>query len=441
MERVQSSLLERVAGKLAAAGHQVYLVGGAVRDRLLCGTAHDLDLVTDARPARIRALLPEAVEVGASFGVMLVRSAGEELQLATYRAERGYADGRHPDQVVFETEARADVVRRDFSINALLEDPFTGEIIDYVGGLADLRAGLVRAIGDAAARFAEDHLRVLRAVRLTARLGFTIEPATWRALCAAAPLTRRVSTERVRDELSRILTEGGARRGFELLEAAGLLEILLPEVARLRGVEQPPDFHPEGDVWKHTLGLLERLPSGVTLELALAALLHDIGKPATQTISDRIRFAGHDRAGAVLARAILTRLRYSNHVIDTVESMVAQHMKFREATQMTEAHFKRFVRQPGFDTLLELHRLDLLGGLRPLANYDNVRQRRAALGEDSLRPPRLVTGNDLIALGYQPGPLFTRVLAELEEGQLEGRVTTREEALRLIRQAWERAST
>jgi len=416
-------------------------VGGAVRDRLLGASAYDVDLVTDARPERIRELLPDAIEVGASFGVMLVHEGHDQVQIATYRSERGYQDGRHPDEVQFETDVRADVLRRDFTINALLEDPFTGEVVDHVGGRADLRARLIRAIGTPAARFAEDHLRLLRAIRFAARLGFSIEPKTWGALCQAAPLITRVSTERVRDELARILTEGGARRGFELLEASGLLQILLPEVARLRGVEQPPDFHPEGDVWRHTLGLLELLQPGVELELALAALLHDVGKPATQTISDRIRFQGHERAGAELARSILTRLRFPNATVDAVESMIAQHMKFRQATQMTGARFKRFARQPGFDLMLELHRLDLAGGLRPLTNYENVRARRDALTEAELRPPRLVTGYDLLALGCAPGPEFARVLSALEEEQLEGRVSTREEALAFVRQAWEQAST
>ena len=429
-----------VASTLRAAGYQAYYVGGCVRDRLLGLPLHDRDITTDATPEAVRALFPEAVEVGAHFGVVLIRRGGEELQVATFRSEGAYLDGRHPGQVRFETDARADVRRRDFTINALLEDPFTGEITDYTGGVADLEARRIRAIGDPEARFEEDHLRMLRAVRFAARLGFEIHPDTMKAMQRLAPAIEGISVERIRDEVSRILTEGGARRGFELLDESGLLAVILPEAARMKGVEQPPDFHPEGDVWVHTLGLLEQLRNP-SIELALAALLHDVGKPVTQTFQDRIRFSGHDRAGAALAREILTRLRYANEVVENVVSMVAQHMRFKDAPQMAEATFKRFVRQPLFEELLELHRLDLLGGQRPLYNHETVRARRDGMGPEELRPRALLNGRDLIGMGYAPGPRFAVVLQALEDEQLEGRITKREEAERFVRRAWERAST
>lgn len=429
-----------VAHALRSAGRLVYFVGGCVRDRLLGLPLHDRDLATSASPAEILRLFPDAIEAGAHFGVAIVRRGGHEVQVATFRSEASYRDGRHPDRVHFETDPRADVLRRDFTINALLENPFTGEISDFTGGLDDLRHRVIRAIGDPADRFAEDHLRMLRAIRFAARLGFEIHPATFAAIQSLAPDIQRISPERIRDEISRILTEGGARRGFELLDSSGLLAAILPEVARMQGVQQPPEFHPEGDVWVHTLGLLERLESP-SLELALAALLHDVGKPLTQTFEDRIRFSGHDRLGAEIARQILSRLRYPNETIEAVASMTAQHMRFKDAPQMAGATFKRFVRQPLFDQLLELHRLDLLASQRPLANYDAVAARRAQIPPGHLHPPALLTGHDLIAMGFPPGPRFSTVLQALETEQLEGRITTRDQAERFVRQAWERAST
>lgn len=432
-------LVLEVARTLRAAGHLVFLVGGCVRDALLGLPTHDLDLATSAPPDTLQALFPDALHVGASFGVVLLRRNGRELQLATFRSEDSYLDGRRPAAVRFETDPRLDVLRRDFTINALLQDPFTGQITDYAGGLDDLQSRTIRAIGRPADRFAEDHLRLLRAVRFAARLGFDIHPDTFSAIQSLAPAIRAISPERVRDELSRILTEGHARRGFELLDASGLLAEILPEVARMKGVRQPPEFHPEGDVWIHTLGLLERLESP-SLELALAALLHDVGKPLTQTFEDRIRFSGHDRVGAALAREILARLRYSNSTIDAVVSFTAQHMRFKDAPRMTDATFKKFVRQPQFDTLLELHRLDLLASQRPLANYDAVRRRKDTLPPDQLHPAPLLTGRDLIVMGYTPGPRFASVLHALEEEQLDGRITTRAQAEEFVRAAFTPAS-
>lgn len=429
-----TQLARDVAAKLREAGHEAFLVGGCVRDRLLGRPVHDRDLATDATPSELRKLFPDALEVGAHFGVVLVRRNGEEVQVATYRSESSYRDGRHPDQVRFEKDVRADLRRRDFTINALLEDPFTGEVIDHVGGMADLEARLIRAIGEPRERFAEDHLRTLRAVRFAAELGFEIERKTMEAIRELAAAIRRISAERIRDELSRILTGADPKRGFELLDETGLLMELLPEVARMKGVQQPPDYHPEGDVWTHTLLLLGQLRQA-PLDLAWGCLLHDVGKPLTQTFEDRIRFSGHEKVGAEIARRILERLRYPRELVERVEWLVAQHMRFKDAEKMSEATFRRFVRQPGFETLLELYRIDLAASGRPLAIYEAVRKRKEALPPEALHPPPLLGGSDLIAMGYAPGREFSRVLKALEEEQLAGRISTRQEAEEFVRRA------
>jgi len=427
-----AQLAREVAARLRAAGYEAWLVGGCVRDRLLGRSVHDRDLTTNATPRELRRLFPDALEVGAHFGVVLVRKDGAEVQVATYRSESAYRDGRHPDEVRFEKDVRADLARRDFTINALLEDPFTGQVVDHVGGLQDLEARRIRAIGDPRRRFSEDHLRMLRAVRFAAELGFEIEPATFAAIRELAPAIQRISAERIRDELTRILTGNAPRRGFELLDQTGLLEPLLPEVARMKGVEQPPEYHPEGDVWTHTLamlGCLRRPP----LDLAWGCLLHDVGKPATQTFEDRIRFSGHERAGAEMARRILERLRYPKELVERVEWLVAQHMRFKDALKMSDATFKRFVRQPGFETLLELYRIDLAASGRPMENYEAVRARLASIPPEALHPPPLLRGRDLVAMGYAPGPAFSRALKALEEEQLAGRIRTRGEAEQFVR--------
>lgn len=427
-----AGLARNVALCLREAGHEAFLVGGCVRDRLLGREIHDRDLTTDATPRQLLRLFPDAVEVGAHFGVVLIRRGGEEVQVATYRSESGYRDGRHPESVRFETDVRADLSRRDFTINALLEDPLTGEVIDHVGGLDDLRARWIRAIGEPRERFAEDHLRMLRAVRFAAELGFAIEPRTFGAIRELAPAILRISAERVRDELFRILTGSAPRRGFELLDEAGLLGHILPEVERMKGVEQPPEYHPEGDVWTHTLLLLGQLRHA-PLDLAWGCLLHDVGKPETQTVEDRIRFSGHEKVGAAMARRILERLRYPAELVKRVEWLVAQHMRFKDVERMSEATFKRFVRQPGFSVLLELYRIDLAASRRPLAMYETVRRRLETLPPETLHPPPLLRGRDLVEMGYTPGPEFSRALKALEEEQLAGRLSSREQAEEFVR--------
>jgi poly(A) polymerase len=403
-------------------------VGGCVRDLLLGRAPKDFDVATSARPERLTALFPGSNTVGAHFGVVLVHEEGANVEVATFRADLEYRDGRHPEGVRFETDPREDALRRDFTINALFLDPANGEILDFTGGRTDLAARLIRAIGEPARRFEEDHLRLLRAVRFAARLGFEIEPETFAAIRALAPKIQSVSAERVRDEISRILTEGGARRGFELLDATGLLHEVLPEIEALKGVEQPPEFHPEGDVWTHTMIMLDGLREP-SLELALGVLLHDVGKPATFRIAERIRFDGHVEKGIEIAHRLLTRLRFSQATIDAAEALIANHMRFSEVKRMRESTLKRFMRIPGFDEHMALHRLDCLSSHGSLDNYEFVQAKHEELPPEILKPARLVTGRDLIAAGYKPGPSFSVVLDEIEDAQLEGRIATREEGL------------
>ena len=426
-------LARSIVDRLRAAGHTAYLVGGCVRDLLLGRTPNDFDVATSARPDELLRLFPRADRVGAHFGVVLVHDDGAHVEVATFRSDLEYLDGRHPEAVRFETDPREDALRRDFTINALLFDPITGEVLDFTDGRADLDAKIVRAIGDPETRFREDHLRLMRAVRFAARLGFEIEPRTFAAMRRLAPLIQTVSAERVRDELARILTEGGVRRGLELMDATGLLHEVLPEIEAMKGVEQPPEFHPEGDVWTHTLIMLEGLRNP-SLELALGVLLHDVGKPPTFRVAERIRFDGHVEEGVKLAHALLNRLRFPNHTIEQVEALIANHMKFRETPHMRESTLKRFIRMPDFEEHMELHRLDCLSSHGHLDNYEFVRRKQIEVPPEELKPKPLITGDDLIAQGMKPGPIFGKLLHEIEDAQLEGRITTREEALDLVGQ-------
>jgi poly(A) polymerase len=426
------ALARTVIAQLRAAGHQAFLVGGCVRDMLLGRTPKDFDVSTDARPDRIMDLFPNSGRVGAQFGVVLVRDFFAQVEVATFRSDSGYSDGRRPDAVHFERDPKGDVLRRDFTINGLMMDPETGAVLDYVGGRADLERGVVRAIGEADARFAEDRLRLLRAVRFAARLGFEIEAGTLQAIQRHHGLILKVAAERVRDELSRILTEGGARRGLELLDETGLLADILPEVAAMKGVSQPPEFHPEGDVWTHTLLLLERLDHP-TLTLALGALLHDVGKPSSYRVAERIRFDGHAGRGVEIAHAILQRLRFPRDAMERVETLVANHMRFAQVGRMKESTLKRFLRMPDFEEHLELHRLDCLAGSRRLDGYETIRRKLAEYSAEHLRPQPLLTGADLIAAGYEPGPQFSRILTAIEDAQLEGAIHTPEEAMEMVR--------
>jgi poly(A) polymerase len=426
-------LANEVITTLRAAGHRAYLVGGCVRDLLLDVKPKDYDVATDARPDRIMDLFPNSGRVGAHFGVVLVRNAFAQVEAATFRSDQEYTDGRRPDAVHFETDPAEDARRRDFTINGMMMDPETGEVLDFVGGRADLERRTIRAIGDADARFREDHLRLLRAVRFAARLDFQIAPATFEAIKRHAALIVKIAAERVREEVTRILTEGGARYGFELLDASGLLKHVLPEIAAMKGVEQPPQYHPEGDVWQHTLLLLEQLDHP-TATLAWGALLHDVGKPPTFRIADRIRFDGHVEEGVRLARMLLNRLRFSRDDMEQIEALIANHMRFKDAGRMRESTLRRFLRLPQFEEHLELHRLDVSSSNHNLEAYEMVRRKLSEYGEERLRPEPLLTGSDLIAAGYTPGPRFSEILTAVEDAQLEGELQSSGEAMQFVRE-------
>jgi putative nucleotidyltransferase with HDIG domain len=416
--------------QLRSRGHKAFLVGGCVRDRLLGIEPKDFDISTDASPAQIGAYFAGTSLVGAHFGVVLVKDGAAQVEIATFRSEGEYTDARRPDEVRFESDPILDAQRRDFTINGLMEDPLTGEIIDAVGGRADLAHKTIRMIGDAGRRLREDHLRMLRAVRFAARLHFDIEPNTRQAIRQRAEQIKTVSAERVRDELARILSEGGARRGVEMLDEMGLLAQLLPEVKAFQGVEQPPEFHPEGDVWTHVLLMLENMGKA-TNSLALGVLLHDVGKPATFRRADRIRFDGHAEVGATIAWSILGRLRFSNEETGHITALVANHMKFKDVQKMRTSTLKRFLRMERFEEHLALHRLDCLASNGRMESYDFISQKLAQLGTETLHPPRLITGRDLIEAGYAAGPGFARALEAVETAQLEGEIHTRLEAMEI----------
>lgn len=416
-------------------GHQAYLVGGCVRDIVLGRQPADYDVATSATPDQALSIFPKALAVGAQFGVVLVPFGTHKVEVATFRSDGSYSDGRHPDRVQFAQSAEQDVQRRDFTINGLLLDPLNGDkLLDYVGGRQDIEAKVVRTIGDPHQRFAEDKLRMLRAVRFAARFQYSIAPETMAAIRTLAAQIHQVSRERIRDELTKMLTEGQARRAFELLAETGLLQEVLPEVAAMQGVEQPPQFHPEGDVWVHTLLLLEGLPACCSPTLAWAALLHDVGKsPTFRRAPDRIRFDHHADVGAQMARAIANRFRMSNDEIDQITAIVAQHMKFPELPKMRESTLKRFLRQPGFEEHLEMHRLDCLASHGDLSLHGLATEKLHSLPPEQIRPEPLITGHDLIKLGYQPGPEFREVLTAVEDAQLEGRVEDKAAALKLAK--------
>ena len=412
--------------------HQALLVGGCVRDLLLGQEPADYDVATDATPVEVAGLFPESVAVGAQFGVILIPKNGLKVEVATFRSDMGYSDGRHPDRVVYSKTPQEDVQRRDFTINGLLMRNDDGEVLDFVGGQKDLSAGIIRAIGDPDLRFAEDKLRMMRAVRFAARFGFELEPATFRAIRRHVKEIQQVSPERLREELTKMLTEGAARRAFEWLEETGLLGQVLPEIASMKGVEQPPEFHPEGDVWIHTRLMLEQLTKGASPTLAWGVLLHDVGKPPTfqsaEETGDRIRFNHHVDVGVKMAEAICRRLRFSNEDTVQIVALVDNHMKFGAVEAMKKATLKRFVRLPQFDEHMELHRLDCLSSHRHLDSYEFVQRFLDETPPEQVRPERLLTGDDLVAMGLPPGPEFSGILRGVEDAQLEGRLRTKEEA-------------
>jgi len=460
-------------------GHQAYFAGGCVRDLLLGREPADYDVATDATPRQVMQIFPQSFAVGEQFGVVLIPESRVEtsepstspgqvpalpsasgrserrqsessqserrqsergkstVEVATFRSDVGYSDGRHPDEVRFSHDPKEDVERRDFTINGMMLDPETGEVLDFVGGRADLEAKVIRAIGDPFRRFAEDKLRMLRGVRFAARFHYQIDAATLEAMQKLAPEIRQVSAERVRDELTRMLTEGQARRAFQLLDMTRLLPEVLPEVAAMKGVEQPPQYHPEGDVFVHTLLLLEKLPAGVSKTLAWGALLHDVGKPATFRVApDRIRFDGHVEVGVRIAAEICRRLRFSNDETDQILALVDHHMRFGQVQQMKQSTLKKFLRLPAFDEHLELHRIDCLSSHGQLDAYEYSQEQLRSMPPEAIRPAPLITGEDLIEAGYEPGPRFREILCAVEDAQLEGRLTSREAAMEFVRREY-----
>jgi len=381
----------------------------------------DYDVTTDATPHQVMALFPESVAVGAQFGVILIPRDGRKVEVATFRSDLGYSDGRHPDSVAFSKSPQEDVQRRDFAINGLLMRHDSSEVLDYVGGQADLQAGVIRAIGEPDRRFAEDKLRMMRAVRFAARFGFEIEAATFRAIRRRFSEIHQVSAERLRDELTKMLTEGAARRAFELLDQTWLLAQVLPEIAAMKGVEQPPQFHPEGDVWVHTCMMIEGLPAGASPTLAWGVLLHDVGKPPTSQSAaetgDRIRFNNHVEVGVRMAEAICERFRFSNEDTEQILALVDNHMKFGAVEEIRRVLFRS---------------LDCLSSHRNLESYDFVRRFLEVTPPEQVSPDRLLTGDDLQAMGFHPGPVFSEILRSLEDAQLEGHVRTTEDARQFV---------
>ena len=428
------STARAIVRRLREAGHEACYAGGCVRDMLLGKTPQDYDIATDARPEQVQALFPRTVPVGAQFGVILVVEQGVEFQVATYRADGVYLDGRRPEDVTF-TTAEGDARRRDFTINGLFYDPESGEVRDFVGGRKDLESRTIRAIGQAGERFAEDKLRVLRGVRFAATLDFAIEPATWSAIGAGAAKIHEVSAERIREDLAKIFLAPQRVRGFDLLDSSGLMQALLPEVSALKGCEQPPEFHPEGDVFVHTRLMLSLLPATVSLPLVLAVLFHDLGKPPTMQRDEtgRLRFNGHESVSATMTEAIMRRLRFSNEEIEATVEMVQNHMVFKDVQNMRVARLKRFMARPTFEEERELHRVDCLGSHGLLDNHEFLEKRREEFASEPLIPPPLVTGIDLIALGWKPGPRFKEVLDAVQTRQLEGALLSREQALDWIK--------
>ena len=419
-----------VIQKLTAAGHQALFAGGCVRDGLLGKEPKDYDVATSATPDQVVALFHGAHTVGAHFGVVIVKRGEHHIEVATFRKDGTYSDGRRPDSVEF-SSAEEDAQRRDFTVNGLFEDPIKGEIIDYVGGKADLAAKVLRAIGDPEARFGEDQLRLMRAVRFATVLDFEIEANTWAAVCKLSPKVSTVSIERLRDEFSRIMLHHNRVRGFDLLVESGLMQGVLPEILVLKGCEQPPQFHPEGDVFIHTRLMLSQLPEEVSLPLVLSVLLHDIAKPATQTFDPdgRIRFNGHDKLGAEMTDVILKRMKYPNHVIEPTVEAVANHMAFKNVTKLRVAKLKRFMARPTFEDEMQLHRVDCLGCHGILTNFNFLREKQKEFASEPLIPRPLINGRDLMQHGIAAGPGLGKLLTAVQNLQLEGQITTSEEAL------------
>ena len=426
-----------VVARLRESGHIAYFAGGCVRDMVRDRIPKDFDIATDARPEVVQQLFSRTHAVGVHFGVILVLENNFQFEVATFRSDDAYIDGRHPSAVHF-SSPEEDAKRRDFTINGMFYDPVAEKVIDFIGGCADIAAKLVRAIGDPAQRFAEDRLRMLRAVRLATILDYKIDKQTWDALLANAGSINEISAERIRDELMRIFLWPSRTRGWDLLDSSGLMRAVLPEIDEMKGCKQPEQFHPEGDVFEHTRLMLRFLPEKVSVPLVFSVLLHDVAKPRTATMDEtgRIRFSGQDRMGAEMTEKIMRRLRFSGAEIDATVEMVRQHMVFKDVPKMREAKLKRFIARPTFDDELELHRVDCEGSHRMLDNYEFLLRKREEFASEPIIPPPLVRGDDLIALGLKPGPRFGEILEAVETRQLEGNLRTREEALEWVQREY-----
>ena len=419
-----------IAQRLRARGHIAYFAGGCVRDMVRGLPAKDFDVATDATPDIVQSLFPRTYAVGAHFGVVVVVENGFNFEVATFRSDGAYLDHRHPIEVQF-SSPEEDAKRRDFTINGMFFDPEKNKVIDFVGGKTDLKAKLIRAIGDPVARFSEDRLRMLRAVRFATVLDYKIDNRTWQALVANAETINEISAERIREEFVRIFLSPNRVRGWDLLDESGLMRAILPELEAMKGCLQPEQFHPEGDVFQHTRLMLELLPENVSLPLVLAVLFHDVAKPVTASVDEtgRIRFNEHDRIGAAMAESIMERLRFSRAEIDAVVEMVRQHMVFKDVPKMRVAKLKRFMARPTFEKELELHRVDCASSHRMMDNYEFLLRKREEFANEPIIPPPLVRGDDLIAMGMKPGPKFGEILEAVETRQLEGTLKDRQQAL------------
>lgn len=417
-----------IVRKLKKSGFQALLAGGCVRDLIMKKEAQDFDVATSASPDEVEKLFPKTVAIGKKFGVILVVTEDRHYEVATFRTEGSYTDGRHPDWVKF-TTPEEDAKRRDFTINGIFYDPTDEKILDFVEGKKDIDAKIIRAIGDPEKRFSEDHLRMIRAVRFATNLGFKIEEKTWQVLKKMAPAIKSVSMERIRDELIKIFTRDSAGLGLRMLSDSGLLAIILPEAERMKGCQQPPDFHPEGDVFHHTELMLDSLKNP-SAELAMSVLFHDIAKPDTyDDTGDRIRFNNHAELGATKTEEIMRRLRFPNKLIEQVSIAVHNHMRFKDVKNMRKGRLRNYMSTETFPLELELHRIDCSASHGMLDNYTFCQEQLKEFKAEIRKPKPVVDGNDLIQAGFEAGPTFKKMLEELLEYQLEGKFQTKEDGL------------
>lgn len=427
---------KELVSELRDSGHKAFCVGGCARDTLIGIEPKEYDITTSATPEEVSEIFPHTVPIGVSFGVILVITGKYQFEVATFRKDQSYTDGRHPDKVIYSSLEQEDVLRRDFTINGMLYDPISEEVIDYVGGIDDIESKIVRTIGDPYERFNEDKLRMMRAIRFSSRYNFVLDPDTLAAIEKLAPDIKQVSSERIRDEILKIITQNNPGQGIMMLSESGLLKHILPDVEIMRGVEQPPEFHPEGDVFVHTCLVLEKLFENqegiVSPELAMGALLHDVGKPPTFSVSDRIRFNGHDRLGADMSKRICRDLKLSNKQIEIIYALIKEHLKFKDVFKMKKSTLKRFIGMPQFEEHMALHLADCQASHGITKAYDFIMEKFDEFEDEEIKPAPLISGKELIEMGYKPGPLFTEILDLVEEAQLEGNIKTSDEARQLV---------